>query len=307
MISLVRSGGNAPLRVLAVALGIAAFSGSSAIAYGGGLQSKGDVDGKVHHAHSGSGYGTLGYGGYGLYPGYQGFGLKFHPGYGYGGHALGVGAFGGYPYYGGPGYPHEAPHLNRFCGISPFPFYGGPGYSYYGHPNFFEDPGQLVVNEPVVQENVVAASGDAGGDRFGYSDTGDYGIFTGMVPYPESFFAPYTTAAGAGGSSSGDRSYNPSVNAPFISNARDFGIDEEPVIDSDGVRAIKVSNVYPGAPAAKAGLQAGDVIRSINGFRTEQPGNLAWIIANATLHSQLKINVHKLSDGKVRSVSVQFP
>ena len=61
-----------------------------------------------------------------------------------------------------------------------------------------------------------------------------------------------------------------------------LGIDEEPVVDPDGVRGVRVSNVYPGTAAEKAGLQPGDVIHSINGYRTEHRGNLAWIIANAS-------------------------
>src|SRR5262249_23594003 len=55
------------------------------------------------HGHGGPGYGTLGYGGYGMYSGYYGFGLSFHLGYGYGGRAFGTGAEGGFPYYGGIG------------------------------------------------------------------------------------------------------------------------------------------------------------------------------------------------------------
>ena len=80
-----------------------------------------------HHKHSVPAAGTLGYAKPGLYPGFQGFGLGYHLGYGYGGSALGVGADGGYPFYGGPGYPHPWPTLRRIGGITPFPFYGGPG------------------------------------------------------------------------------------------------------------------------------------------------------------------------------------
>ena len=58
-------------------------------------------------------HGTLGYGPPGEHPGFFGFGLSFHPGYGYGGNGLGVGAYGGYPCYGGPGYPiqYGYPHF----------------------------------------------------------------------------------------------------------------------------------------------------------------------------------------------------
>jgi hypothetical protein len=96
--------------------------------------------------------------GYGY--GYQGFGLGYHLGYGYGGHALGVGPYGGYPKYGGPGYPV----------ITPF--------------NTFRPAGPLVVNEPVVRE--------------GNDSPLNYGCYTGVIPYPESLFAPYVDAAARG-------------------------------------------------------------------------------------------------------------
>ena len=54
---------------------------------------------------------------------------------------------------------------------------------------------------------------------------------------------------------------------------------------------MKVSKVYPGTAAEKGGLRVGDVIRSINGYLTEQPGNLAWIIATAAPDKVLKIDV----------------
>src|SRR5436309_1585417 len=105
MISRVRCGGGLPLMAVALALGIWASSRPSALA---------DDE-----------------------PGFQGFGLKYHPGYGYGGDALGVGAGGGYPFYGGPGYPCAEPRLRRLGKIVPFPYYGGPGYPSPGHPNYF--------------------------------------------------------------------------------------------------------------------------------------------------------------------------
>ncbi len=135
------------------------------------------------------GEGTLSYGGYGTYPGFPGFGLSFHVGYGYGGNGLGVGALGGYPFFGGPGYPHPAPVLRRCGGITPFLFYGGPDYPRYGYSNFFTEVGPLVVREPVA---VVTPA-----NALGY--TGDFGPYTGTLPYPDWYFAPSVEAA-AGGS-----------------------------------------------------------------------------------------------------------
>ena len=68
-----------------------------------------------------------------------------------------------------------------------------------------------------------------------------------------------------------------------------LGIDEEPVVACRRQKGMKITKVYPGTAAEKAGLQAGDVLRSVNGYLTEQRGNLAWIIANATPNNELKI------------------
>ena len=80
-----------------------------------------------------------------------------------------------------------------------------------------------------------------------------------------------------------------------------LGIDEEPVVMAGGVKAMKVGKVYPGTAAEKAGLQAGDVIRSVNGYLTEQRGNLAWVIANAMPNNELKLNVQTAKDGQTHA------
>ncbi len=121
--------------------------------------------------------GTLGYGPPGLFPGYQGFGKRFHPGYGYGGDALGPGAFGGYPFYGGPGYPQHNPVLRRFSkSIVPFPYFNGNGLR-----TVYSPSGRLVPNPPVAQIEAT----------LGYS--GGYGGYSGAIGYPERKFAPFTT------------------------------------------------------------------------------------------------------------------
>ena len=135
-----------------------------------------------------TGSGTLSYGFGGVYPGYPGFGLSFHLGYGYGGNGLGTGALGGYPFYGGPGYPHPAPTLRRCGGITPFRFYGGPEYPRFGLSNYFSEVGPLVIREPVAVITPPNAIGYAG----------DFGSYTGTLPYPDSYFAPFAEAAGVG-------------------------------------------------------------------------------------------------------------
>ena len=84
---------------------------------------------------------------------------------------------------------------------------------------------------------------------------------------------------------------------------RYLGIDEEPATLPDGRRGMKVINVYPGTPAQRAGLQVGDVLLSINGYLTEQRGNLAWIIANAAPNNQLTITVRTARDGKEHAIT----
>jgi hypothetical protein len=266
---------------LALALGIRAFSDCSALADGGT----------------------------GPLPGFQGFGLGYHLGYGYGGDALGVLPNGGFPFYAGPGYPCVEPHLRRFGKFEPFPYFGGPGYPTPDHPNYFGGVGPLVADTPVIKLDV--PFGDPG-----YAS--GYGAFTGAPPNPEAAFAPFTTTAAAGGSSSGVTSAYPSTpsgsNAPpgggtsnSNAGARALGFEAEPVVDPDGVRGLKVSLVYPGGAADKAGLRAGDVIRSINGYRTERPDHLAWIIAKAAPENVYTMKVRALSDGKEHTIKAQLP
>jgi len=157
MISAVRGGGGHPLRALALVLAICHLARSGARANDDAV---------------------------------EGFPLKYHSVYGYGGRGLGVGVFGGYPFYGGPGYPCLEPGLNRFGRTTPFPFNGGPGYPRYGHSNYFEEPGPLVVNPPVA---IIRDPDYSGG----------FGPFTGALPYPESYFSRFTSAAAATGSSTG--------------------------------------------------------------------------------------------------------
>jgi hypothetical protein len=307
MILQVRINGRLRLKALAFALGTWVLSASSAVSGDGESEGKCQLCGKAHHGAGGPGYGTLGYGPPGVFPGYQGFSLKYHLGYGYGRKALGVGAFGGDPFYGGPGYPHPWPHLNRLCGITPFPHYGGPGYLGLPYCNFFGEPGQLVINEDVADEGDRRdqAALDGYGYGIGFAGSSDYGMFSGAIPYPESYFAPNTAAAAAMGSAT------PLSSAPApasrITTAREFGIDEELTVDAKGVGGMKVIAVYPGTLAQQAGFQAGDIIRSLNHYLTIQPGDLGWIIANATPGSDLTLYVRKLSDRKSHAVTVRLP
>jgi len=93
-------------------------------------------------------------------------------------------------------------------------------------------------------------------------------------------------------------------NAPATGlQKRLLGIDEDPVVVTGGVKAMKVGKVYPATAAEQAGLQPGDVIRSVNGYLTEQRGNLAWIIANAAPNNELKLTVQSAKDGQTRVIT----
>ncbi|APW63690.1 PDZ domain-containing protein [Paludisphaera borealis] len=318
MISMERSGGGLPLKALALGLGLWVFSGSSAPAWGqapGPTPTEPSILGSLFSSKLG--LGELGYGKPGLLPGFSGFGLGFHPGYGYGGSGLGVGAHGGYPYYGGPGYPHGEPRLRRFGPATPFPYYGGPGDSCYGPTHRYEATGPLVVDRPVARVD----------DPYEQ----DFGSYSGAIPYPETVFATYASAAAATGSSAGGvgspspttgSGYEPEtlLDRPSTSTspngdgaggtliqAAELGFEQEPIIEAGGVHVMKVTNVHPGTEAQKAGLNVGDLIHSINGYHTDQPGNLPWITANAAPDRVLKMIVRAAGDGKERTVSIQLP
>ena len=161
-----------------------------------------------------------------------------------------------------------------------YPYYpngtasGYPGYNIYGNYGVYGYPGSGI-------EGGASNSGYDPGYG-GYPSFGGYGINSRL---------PYATSA---------------VGSP-ATNRRLLGIDEEPVVITDGVKAMKVGKVYPGSAAEKAGLQSGDVIRSVNGYLTEQRGNLAWVIANAMPKNELKLDVQTAKDGQTHVITAALP
>ena len=77
--------------------------------------------------------------------------------------------------------------------------------------------------------------------------------------------------------------------------AASFGIDE--------ARGVVVTNVEPGSPAEKAGLQVGDVILSYNGDALKDANDLPRLVAQTKPGEQAKIGI--LRQGKERSVTAQ--
>ena len=280
MVSLLRGGCRFPIMAAALALGIWVISASSALAHGGG----GGGGGGGGHGGGGFGGGGFGgghmggFGGMGGYGGMGGWGGAGRMGGvgGWGGGWGGVGRVGGWGGYGGfRGYGFGGFYPGFFgLGLGygyGYPFYGGFGYGYPYYAAYgYSDPYYGGYAYPYT--NPVVMSPTVG---FGYSSA---------------YVAPGTGA----------------VNAA-VTRGRYLGIDEEPVVDAGGRKGMKVGNVYPGTPAERSGLQAGDVIHSINGYLTEQRGNLAWIIANAAPNNILKMSVRTASDGQEHTVTAQLP
>jgi S1-C subfamily serine protease len=148
-----------------------------------------------------------------------------------------------------------------------YPYYGSsrssPNYNIYGNYGVYGYPGSGI-------EGGASNSGYDPGYG-GYPSYGGYGI--------------------------ANKPSNPATRQRLL------GIDEEPVVVAGGAKAMKVGKVYPGTAAEQAGLQAGDVIRSVNGYLTEQRGNLAWVIANATPNNELKLNVQTAKDGQTHEIT----
>jgi hypothetical protein len=229
----------------------------------------------------GMGMGGMGMGGMGMgHMGMGGMGMGGMGGRGFGNRGFGFGGFGGFGFFPGfwgfgPGWGY--PFLGGGFGYG-YPYYGGFGYPYYdgfgyGNPYY-------------------------GG--FGYPD---YGYGYGNPYYATNFSSPgvgvtYTSAYVAPTGSA--------ANMLMPVQGRYLGIDEEPVVDSTGRRGMKVTNVYPGTAAQRAGLRVGDVFYSINGYLTEQRGNLAWIIANAAPNNQLNMTVKRSIDGQEQAITAQL-
>jgi PDZ domain len=276
-----RAGAILPIAILALSLGIWALCGPSAFAHGGGGGGGGHGGGGFGGGHMG-GFGG-GFGG-GRMGGFGGFGRGgFNRGFGYGGY----GGFGFFPwFYGGYGYPGYGYGLG----------YGGYGLGYGGYGLGY---GGYGYGYPYYGYGY----GGYGYPYYGYGYGGygypNYGYGYGGFPYYGSGYSypvsGYSAAYVAPGSS-----------AVTPVQGRYLGIDEEQVVDSKGQKGIKVAAVYPSMPAEQAGLKPGDVIHSINGYLTEQRGNLAWIIANAAPNNVLQMNVRTVADGRDHTVTARL-
>jgi len=83
-----------------------------------------------------------------------------------------------------------------------------------------------------------------------------------------------------------------------------LGVIVQPVTGPDGQPAgAGIVTVTPGGPAAKAGLQAGDVITSVNGTATPDTETLAAVLAGLQPGQQVTVSLTK-ADGSTTTVTV---
>ncbi len=302
MFSLVRGVGRFPLTALALAWVICVLSGSSALAQGNvGAGASGGVAGASGggSASAGIGGGLMGGGTGGMGPlGRGGVNAGNTGGLGGTGSLNDMGNYG----YAGPGY--GAPGLSPGSYVA---HYGGGGYGSYGlgYAVHGPGPGDYGLGYPYACGHGMCCHYPIG---YAVSQLSIRNWCTDVLgkeclyPYVADPYSDPTAGLG----------HWPPYAAPTVSavnmaaRRRDLGIDEEPAVDAAGVRGMKVAKVYPGTAAAGAGLQVGDVLHSINGYSTQQRGNLAWIIANAAPNNVLKMNVRSVRDGQEHTVTVQI-
>jgi PDZ domain len=263
--------------VLGSSIAIGLASGSPAIAHGGGGGGGGG-------GHGGGGGGHMGGGGFhggGFGWGHGGFmgGGFHHRGFGYGGYYPGFFGF-GYPWYGygygypGYGYGYGYPDYGYGYG---YPDYGY-GYNGYGSGYYYPDYTYGTVYSYPSSSYVVTSNSNAGyaaAPGSGYTYSSAYGTvpLQAATPAPPSSF-------------------------PLPS----LGIDEQKVSDATGSH-IQVTRVHPGSPAERAGLKVGDTIVSANGYLTQDPGNLAWIINHHAPNGVVTLNIRKVANGQATTVN----
>ncbi len=272
--------------------------------------------------HKGYGYGgsAPGVGAEGGYPHYGG------PGYPHTWPCLnrfcGITPF---PYYGGPelGYAELSP-VNSY----------GPGYPNDGGFAGFTGPAPYPESYFAPYTAAAATTGSASGSQPNdpFRSTRDVVPETRFVP-PGTIAPPPTDPSrsvpmappggvgpdaarplnppapppGAGPTTFRPTGVDVGVPARPVDEGGNLGMQAHPVVLADGSRGMKIKNLLPETIAANSGLHTGDVILSINGYHTEQSGNLAWIMANAMSNNTLNLNVLQAKDGKEHTVTLQLP
>ena len=216
-------------------------------------RSRGD-DGMVAegpHGQLGINFGTLGWAPYGYYPGFYGFSLRFHPGYGYGEGALGVGA-------------GRRLSVLRWTGLLPprttpaavrayraFRLFQRSRLSLQFHASRApcRRPARRHANPrwrrcPRCWQRRLSLRRRFRRVHRSLSVSRRAISLPTRLPPPPVAHPPGPLPP---------RSSSP-VNADPV---RILGIDEESVVDARGMRGMKIWRVYPGSPADNAGLKSG--------------------------------------------------
>jgi hypothetical protein len=258
-----------------------AISGTSALAqHHGGGHGGGGHGGGFRGGHFGGGGYRGGYWGGGYRGGYY---RNYYPGYAYGGYGYYPGFYG----LGGYGYGGYYPGLFGLAGLG----YGlgyGSGYGYPGYGYGYGGYG-YGYNYP----------------SYSYGSAHSYPVYGEGTTYPGAVTtvpgSTYTYSSAYGNVPL--QSSSPSTLSAFPLPS--LGIDEETVSDSTG-QGIRIVRDYPDSLAQRAGLQPGDVIHSANGYLTQSPGNLAWIINHQSPNGVLNLNVRKAGSAQDTTVTVRL-
>lgn len=78
--------------------------------------------------------------------------------------------------------------------------------------------------------------------------------------------------------------------------------DQAKGLDLPDTRGALVNTVLPGGPAARAGIEPGDVIRSVDGRDIVQPAELPPLIGSKAPGTKVKLGVYR--EGRVRNIDV---
>ncbi len=75
-------------------------------------------------------------------------------------------------------------------------------------------------------------------------------------------------------------------------------------LELEGTKGALVANVAKGSPAERAGLQTGDIIRTINGVQMDEPKSVSRAVADLDPNADAKLSIWR--DGKDKKITVKL-
>lgn len=75
-------------------------------------------------------------------------------------------------------------------------------------------------------------------------------------------------------------------------------------LELEGTKGALVANVAKGSPAERAGLQTGDIIRTINGVQMDEPKSVSRAVADLDPNADAKLSIWR--DGKDQKITVKL-